>query len=68
MIYALINGGIVVNTIVAEPDFISNLENDFDSIVEISQDPGSPGIGWSYDGSNFTPPGDNTINQDDNTT
>ena len=58
MIYALINNGIVENTIVAEPDFISIIENDYEYIVQISTDPGNPSIGWSYDGQNFHPPQD----------
>jgi hypothetical protein len=57
MIFAQIKNGIVVNTIVLEdPSLMSAFSEGFDSIIEIDQLPGSPSIGWTYDGTNFYPP------------
>lgn len=49
MAVAVISGGVVINCIVAEPDFtISGFV-----LVEM---PEGAGIGWIYDGENFAPP------------
>lgn len=56
MIYALVKNGLVVNTIVADPDFISHIKDQYDHCIQVSDDPGNPSIGWSYDGSSFSPP------------
>lgn len=55
-IFALIKNGVVVNTIVADDDFIDQIEDQYDHCVDTSDMIQRPPIGWSYDGSNFTPP------------
>lgn len=52
-IYALIQSGIVVNTIIADP---SDPEDPSYLWVDITSVTPQPGIGWSYNGSTFTPP------------
>lgn len=56
MIFALIKDGFVQNTIVADQDFIDGVKDQYDACVEISLSPGSPSIGWSYDGEVFSAP------------
>lgn len=57
MIYAQILNGTVINVIVlADEDLIDTFSEGFDHFVEIEQVPGSPGVGWSYDGTDFSPP------------
>lgn len=52
MNYALIKNGIVVNTVVCESDESAHeLFHDF-TVVNITES--AAGIGWSYDGENFT--------------
>jgi uncharacterized protein (UPF0218 family) len=58
---ACIRAGIVVNVIVVDDltSFITEntaYAESFDSLIPIGSDPGSPGIGWMYDGTSFTPP------------
>ena len=54
MNYALIKNGIVVNTVVCESDDVAiELFQDF-TVVNITDS--SAGIGWRYNGENFTPP------------
>lgn len=54
MNYALIKNGIVVNTVVCESDDVAiELFQDF-TVVNITDS--SAGIGWSYEGNNFTAP------------
>lgn len=54
MNYALIKNGIVVNTVVCESDDVAiELFQDFTVINITGSD---AGIGWSYDGNNFTAP------------
>lgn len=57
----LIKDGTVVNAILVEsieafqqesPTFFA----EYDFVLEGSDVPGSPGIGWTYDGTDFTPP------------
>ena len=55
-IYALINAGVVENTIVADTNFISGIENNWDACVQIDGLDPMPGIGWTYDGTDFAPP------------
>jgi len=54
--YALIKNGVVVNVIVADANFIALIQSQYDSCVVITNNPGDPGIGWTYDGTNFAPP------------
>jgi hypothetical protein len=59
MVYAQILNLIVVNTIILDdPTLIPLFTQGFDYLIQISSDPGSPSIAWSYDpGSNtFSPP------------
>ncbi|ARU04762.1 hypothetical protein CCO03_08790 [Comamonas serinivorans] len=50
--YALIKEGAVVNTIVADADFVATIASEWDHI----EPAGDAGIGWSWDGGTFTPP------------
>lgn len=52
---ALIKDGKVKNVIVANEKFLSRIRQQWDHIVELSKDT-SVGIGWSYDGQNFSAP------------
>lgn len=54
MIYALINAGIVTNTILADPPFLKFIEKDYDAIVRIDTLDPVPGIWWTYDGVSFS--------------
>ena len=56
MIYALINNGFVENVIVADSSFISLINSNWQHCVQIDSADPMPAIGWSYDGSNFSPP------------
>ena len=57
MIYAQVKDGIVKNTIVLEDENLLLLFKDgFDQVVRIDQLSPKPGIGWSYDGTNFSAP------------
>ena len=58
MYWALIKNGIVINTIVADAKFIDLIKDQYDFCLELEHQPGGPGIGWNYDGQNFTPPAD----------
>lgn len=53
MIYALIKNGIVVNVIVADPNFISLIQSKWDYCVRIDNLNPCPRIGDLYDGSQF---------------
>ena len=53
--YAVIKDGIVSNVIVADTQTIAGEVTGL-TCVEIEHEPGSPGIGWSYDGAEFTAP------------
>lgn len=53
--YAVIKNGIVNNVIVADTKEIAETVTGL-TCVEISDTPGSPGIGWTYDGTNFSAP------------
>ena len=53
--YAVIKDGIVNNVIVADTKEIAEEVTGL-TCVEVEHVPGAPGIGWSYDGTNFTAP------------
>jgi hypothetical protein len=56
MIYAQILNGIVVNTIVlTDTNLVSVFSEGFDYFIQIGNLTPQPGIGWSYNGTNFTP-------------
>jgi hypothetical protein len=48
MTYAIIESGVVVNAVLAEPDYAAS-----QGWIEL---PAGAGIGWAYDGEAFTPP------------
>jgi hypothetical protein len=56
-IYAVINTNTnkIENTIIADSIGIAE-EVTGKLCIEIQYEPGSPGIGWSYDGTNFSAP------------
>ncbi len=54
MDYILVKDGVVVNRIVASPEFVESIRSDYDSIVECDGSGASPG--WTYDGVSFTNP------------
>lgn len=57
-IFATIHDTIIENTIVADDDFVALIKDDYDAVVEITDEDPRPGIGWGYseaDGS-FTAP------------
>jgi hypothetical protein len=57
MIYAQISGGIIQNTIVLEDSNLESLfSQGFDSLIQIDNITPQPGIGWSYNGTTFSPP------------
>lgn len=49
--YALINNGIVENVIMADADFIATLTG-YENKIEVTD----VGVGWLFDGTNFTQP------------
>ena len=53
--YAVIKDGIVNNVIVADTQAIAETVTGL-TCVEIEHVPGAPGIGWTYDGAEFTAP------------
>lgn len=56
MIYALIKSGVVINTIVADADFIASISANWDYCIDITSIDPQPWQGWTYDGSTFTAP------------
>lgn len=56
-IYALINNNVIENTIKADEDFIAVISNDYDYIVNITNNSIMPSIGWVLENDNtFKPP------------
>ena len=53
--YAVIKDSIVNNVIVADTKEIAETVTGL-TCVEIPFEPGAPGIGWTYDGAEFTAP------------
>ena len=53
-IFSVIENGGVVNTFVADYDFVSQVYPDALEITELEP---RPGIGWFFDGTTFTSPG-----------
>jgi hypothetical protein len=56
MYYLIIDNGVVVNIIVADSTFAAAITPQHQYVVATANTPGSPGIGWTYDGTNFAPP------------
>jgi hypothetical protein len=53
--FAVIKDGVVNNVIVAETKEIAEEVTSL-TCVEVSLEPGSPAIGWTYDGKDFSAP------------
>jgi hypothetical protein len=53
--FAVIENGVVTNVIIADTQEIAEAVTGLTSI-EVEQVPGAPGIGWLYDGSEFSAP------------
>lgn len=53
--YAVIKDGIVTNVIVAESQEIAESVTGL-TCIEYQLEPGAPGIGWAYDGTDFSAP------------
>jgi hypothetical protein len=53
--YAVIKNGIITNVIVAESQEIAESVTGL-TCIEFQLEPGAPGIGWSYNGTDFTAP------------
>jgi hypothetical protein len=57
MIFAQILNGIIMNTIILNDlSLIPLFTEGFDSCIRIDQLSIQPSIGWTYDGTNFSPP------------
>lgn len=56
MRYALIRSGVVVSRIVADANFISSIQSQYDHCIRVDQLDPEPGLGWLYDGVLFSPP------------
>lgn len=57
MIYAQIKDGVIRNTaVVLDEDVLSLISEGYDEVVRIDEIDPQPGIGWSYDGNDFTAP------------
>jgi hypothetical protein len=53
--YAVIKDGIVTNVIIAESQEIAESVTGL-TCIEFQLEPGAPGIGWVYDGTDFSAP------------
>lgn len=59
MVYAQIKDGIVQNTIVLDdPSLEGVFSQGYDYFLRVDNLDSQPGVGWSYDGQNFTAPAD----------
>jgi hypothetical protein len=56
MRWALVQSGVVENIIIAESDFITAIEGDWEYCVDLTGADPHPQIGWTYDGETFSPP------------
>lgn len=54
----VIKNNVVINTIIIDPNFIPSYvaATGYDSVVDASKYTPAPDIGWTYTGSNFSPP------------
>ena len=53
--YAVIQNGIVTNVIIADTKEVAEMATG-STCIEYENVPGAPGIGWTYDGAEFTAP------------
>jgi len=56
MVYALINNGVVVNTIVADEAFIASIQANYDNCIRVDELEVKPSIGWTYADEVFSNP------------
>ena len=54
--YALVKNSLVENIIIADNDFVGHIRNEWDEIVELSEDNFAVSIGWTYADNQFTKP------------
>lgn len=55
-IWALIDAGVILNTIVADEDFIDTVRADYSNVVEITEVTPRPGVEWAVHGDVYRPP------------
>lgn len=55
-IFAVIDDGVVSNTIVADDTFAAIIAPEHEAVMEITGRTPLPGIGWGYDGVEFVDP------------
>lgn len=55
-IYAVIDDGVVVNTIVADDGFAALIAREHQAVLEITNLAPTPSIGWGYDNQQFLNP------------
>lgn len=53
--YALIKNGIVENCIVADAEFVANIQSDWDAVVPMASE-STCGLGWAYSNGSFVAP------------
>lgn len=65
MVFAQILNGVIVNTIVLnDPSLLGLFSQSYDSVLQVDATYPQPGIGWTFDGIQFSPPPQST-SQDD---
>lgn len=55
-LFAVIDGGVVSNVIVADDDFAALIRPDHQDVLEVTDDPLRPGITWAFQDGVFTAP------------
>jgi len=55
-IYAVVSGGLVVNTIKADAEFIPLIEADYAAVIDVTGSAPQPSIGWAYSDGAFVAP------------
>ena len=56
MIYAVINNNVIENVIIADEDFAQMIRQQNQYVLRVDNLNPEPSIGWTYDGSTFSPP------------
>lgn len=54
-IFAVVDDGVVTNTIVADDDFAALISGEHSAVIDITDYKPRPGIGWSFDGAEWRP-------------
>jgi hypothetical protein len=62
--YALIQDGIVTNTIIADESFVASIADKFDDVIEIVELHPRPSIGWGFTGESFIDPYEQLIDEE----